>query len=51
MAKFSMCIENDEAAKFLERDFNQCFMQLRHYDSQIWNICRLDLTRFGGYLT
>ena len=28
-----------EAAKFLERDFNQCFMQLRHYDSQIWNIC------------
>ena len=29
-----------EAAKFLERDFNQCFMQLRHYDSQIWNICR-----------
>ncbi len=29
-----------EATKFLERDFNQCFIQLRHYDSQIWNICR-----------
>ena len=31
---------DEEATKFLERDFNQCFMQMRHYDSQIWNICR-----------
>lgn len=30
---------DEEATKFLERDFNQCFMQMRHYDSQIWNIC------------
>lgn len=30
----------DEAVGFLERDFIQCFMQLRHYDSQIWQMCR-----------
>ena len=46
MAKSSMHIEDGEAAKFLERDFNQCFMQLRHYDSQIWNICRFAFTTY-----
>ena len=30
----------DEAVGFLERDFIQSFMQLRHYDSQIWQMCR-----------
>jgi len=35
-----------EAAKFLERDFNQCFQQMRHYDSQIWEICKFI---FGAY--
>ena len=39
-----------EAAKFLERDFNQCFMQLRHYDSQIWNICRFVFTAYIAIL-
>ena len=46
MAKSSMHIEDGEAAKFLERDFNQCFMQLRHYDSQIWNVCRFAFTTY-----
>ena len=33
----------DQAAqKFLENDFNQCFTQMRHYDSQI-----LDVTKFS----
>ena len=39
-----------EAAKFLERDFNQCFAQLRHYDSQIWNICRFAFTAYIAIL-
>ena len=45
MAKSSICIDG-EAAKFLERDFNQCFVQLRHYDSQIWNIFRFAFTAY-----
>lgn len=32
----------DEGLKFLERDFNQCFEQMRHYDSQI-----IDLGKFA----
>jgi len=34
------------ALKFLERDFNQCFEQMRHYDSQIFNILKF---LFTGY--
>ncbi|MYF38275.1 MAG: hypothetical protein F4219_05840 [Gammaproteobacteria bacterium] len=45
-----MHIEDGEAVKFLERDFNQCFMQLRHYDSQIWNICRFAFTAYISIL-
>ena len=45
-----MGIENSEAAKFLERDFNQCFAQLRHYDSQIWNVCRFAFTAYIAIL-
>lgn len=33
---------NKEKIKFLERDFNQCFSQIRHYDSQI-----IDIFKFG----
>lgn len=50
MAKSTMGIEDSEAAKFLERDFNQCFMQLRHYDSQIWNIFRFAFTAYIAIL-
>ena len=34
------------SAKFLEVDFNQCFNQMRHYDSQIWDITKF---AFSGY--
>ena len=44
MANSLISIEDGEAAKFLERDFNQCFAQMRHYDSQIWNVCRFTFT-------
>ena len=36
----------EEGANFLARDFNQCFAQLRHYDSQIWAVCRFALTAY-----
>ena len=39
-----MSISTSDAVKFLERDFNQCFAQIRHYDCQIWNICRFAFT-------
>ena len=45
-----MSMEDSEAAKFLERDFNQCFAQLRHYDSQIWNVCRFAFTAYIAIL-
>ena len=50
MTKSLTCVEDSEAAKFLERDFNQCFAQLRHYDSQIWNICRFAFTAYIAIL-
>lgn len=44
MDKSLLSMEEGEAAKFLERDFNQCFAQMRHYDSQIWNVFRFTFT-------
>lgn len=38
--------QEKEAVKFLERDFNQCFQQMRHYDSQIFDILKF---MFTGY--
>lgn len=35
-----------EEAKFLERDFNQCFQQARHYDGQILDICKFAFTAY-----
>src|SRR5438477_10919246 len=44
-----------EGARFLERDFNQCFQQMRHYDGQILDICKFAFTAytaaFGAALT
>ncbi|MBI3753407.1 MAG: hypothetical protein HY266_05080 [Deltaproteobacteria bacterium] len=40
--------QEKEALKFLERDFNQCFQQMRHYDSQIFDIFKF---MFTGYIT
>ena len=39
-----------EALKFLERDFNQCFAQMRHYDAQIWDICKFAFTAYTALL-
>lgn len=35
-----------EAAKFLERDFTECFSQMRHYDGQIIDICKFMFTAY-----
>lgn len=37
-----------EYAKFLDRDFTQCFTQMRHYDSQMVDVCKF---AFGAYTT
>lgn len=39
--------EQKEAAKFLDRDFNQCFQQMRHYDGQTLDIYKFSFT---GYI-
>jgi hypothetical protein len=39
-----------EGLKFLERDFNQCFQQMRHYDSQIFEICKFSFTAYTAIL-
>ncbi len=36
-----------EFAKFLERDFTQCFEQMRHYDGQIMDICKFAFTAYA----
>jgi len=38
--------KEDEAIKFLQRDFDQCFEQMRHYDSQINSICKFIWTAY-----
>jgi hypothetical protein len=40
----------EAAAAFLERDFNQCFSQMRHYDSQIFNLTKFSFTAYTGLL-
>ncbi len=37
-----------EALKFLERDFNQCFQQMRHYDAQIFDIIKFMFTTYAA---
>jgi len=37
-----------EAAKFLDRDFNQCFQQMRHYDSQGVDLCKFAFTAYSA---
>jgi hypothetical protein len=43
-----ICEHEGEAIKFLERDFNQCFQQIRHYDVQLFDIVKFVFT---GYIT
>jgi len=35
-----------EFAKFLDRDFTQCFIQMRYYDAQIVDICKFAFTAY-----
>jgi len=42
--------QEKEALKFLERDFNQCFQQMRHYDSQIFDILRFMFTAYTALI-
>jgi hypothetical protein len=39
-----------EAAKFLDRDFQQCFEQMRHYDDQIIDVCKFAFTAYATVL-
>ena len=43
----SLSDEQKEFAKFLDRDFNQCFQQMRHYDGQALDIYKFSFT---GYI-
>lgn len=38
--------EIQEGLKFLERDFNQCFQQMRHHDTQIFDILKFMFTAY-----
>ncbi len=38
--------QEKEALKFLERDFNQNFQQMRHYDAQIFDILKFMFTAY-----
>lgn len=42
--------QEKEAIKFLERDFNQCFLQMRHYDSQIVDILKFMFTAYTALI-
>ena len=44
-------ILEEESVRFLERDFIQCFMQIRHYDTQIWNVSRFAFTAYLAILS
>ena len=39
-----------EALKFLENDFNQCFQQMRHYDSQITDLLKFIFTAYTALI-
>lgn len=39
-----------EALKFLDRDFNQCFQQMRHYDAQVLDVAKFLLTVYSGLI-
>jgi hypothetical protein len=39
-----------EALRFLERDFNQCFQQMRHYDAQIFDILKFMFTAYSALI-
>jgi len=42
--------QEKEALKFLDRDFNQCFQQMRAYDAQIFDILKFIFTAYSALL-
>ena len=40
----------EEYSKFLERDFNQCFQQMRHYDLQITGLMKFTFTSYTALI-
>lgn len=42
--------QEKEALKFLERDFNQNFQQMRHYDAQIFDIIKFMFTAYSALI-
>lgn len=40
--------QEKEALKFLDRDFNQSFQQMRHYDAQIFDIIKFMFTGYSA---
>jgi len=46
----SVSDQEKEALKFLERDFNQCFQQMRQYDSQIFDILKFMFTAYSALI-
>ena len=42
--------QEKQAFKFLERDFNQCFQQMRHYDTQIFDILKFLFTAYTALI-
>jgi len=39
-----------DITKFLEHDFNQCFQQMRHYDSQLFDAVKFLTTAYVGLI-
>jgi hypothetical protein len=42
--------QEKEALKFLDRDFNQSFQQMRHYDAQIFDILKFMFTAYTALI-
>ena len=46
----SQSMENENMVNFLEADYNQCFQQLRHYDSQLFDSVKFLTTAYVGLI-
>lgn len=42
--------QKEQSVKFLEHDFNQCFQQMRHYDSQLFDSVKFLTTAYVGLI-
>ncbi|HOW55829.1 MAG TPA: hypothetical protein PLR60_14395 [Syntrophorhabdaceae bacterium] len=49
-ASQSISKQEKEGLSFLERDFNQCFQQMRQYDSQIVDILKFMFTAYSALI-